>query len=298
MVLRLKVVGLMEPLGLLRRQWFGRVGTFHLSSFPHSRLTRVSYREELDEVIDSGDQVTITSTDNTETETSDVDHRKDGDQKIKKNRRISKLPWSSSTDVSGEGKVTNIFSVTSAPSEDIGKLVKKLQKRRPKDGGVHVNAIGITSDVGRTGSLKSPVSENDRGTLSPPPWTHQTNISLSSLKSSDLSRESHISSNRSSMEIPRSRTPVDRAVARPPSFTAIRQSHLIDDDLPTEVIMPAAQAEIPRKGSQSSNHSAASSGKGSKIGAWLKKKRGFSISSSTTGGGGVGGGGEISAGSD
>ena len=87
------------------------------------------------------------------------------------------------------------------------------------------------------------------------------------------------------MEIPRSGTPIDRAVAPPTTFAAIQQSHLIDDDLPTGVNMPAAQAEIPRTNSHSSNHSAASSGKGSKVGAWLRKKRGVSVSSSTSAGG-------------
>ena len=48
--------------------------------------------------------------------------------------------------------------------------------------------------------------------------------------------------------------------------------------------MPAVQAEIRRTNSQRSNHSAASSGNGSKLGAWLRKKRGFSVSSSTSGG--------------
>ena len=65
---------------------------------------------------------------------------------------------------------------------------------------------------------------NDRGgTLSPPPWTQQSNISQSSLKSSNFSRQSHISSNRSSMELPRSGTPIDRAVAPPTTFAAIQQ---------------------------------------------------------------------------
>ena len=249
-----------------------------------------SYREELDEVVDYGDQATTTSTDNTETETSDADHQKNDSKKNKKNRRISKLPWSSSSDVSGEVKVSSIFSVTAAPGEIIGKPLKKLQKRRrPNDGDVQINATGITLSVGQAESLKSPGTPNDRrGILSPPPWTQQSNISQSSLKSSDFSRRSHISSNRSSMEIPRSRTPVERPVARPPSFARTQQSHLVDDDLPTEVIMPAVQAEILRKSSQSSNHSGASSGKGSKIGAWLRQKRGFSVSSSTSAGGGIG----------
>jgi hypothetical protein len=61
-----------------------------------------------------------------------------------------------------------------------------------------------------------------------------------------------------------------------------------DDDLPTRVVMPAAREDKPRSNSQSSTHSAASSGKGTgnKFGAWLRKKRGYSVSSSTSAGGG------------
>ena len=239
----------------------------------------------MDEVIDYGNQASTTSADNTET--SDVDQQKPDDKKQDKKNRKSKLPWSNSSDVGGEAKVGSVFSFTSATDEDVGKPLAKLQKRRrPKDGDVRINVTGIVSSVGRPGSLKSPESENDRGTLSPRPWTQQSNISQSSLKSSNLSRKSHISSNRSSMEIPRSRTPTDRAVVPPTTFAAIRQSHLIEDDLPTEVIMPAAQEEMPRRNSHSNNHSAANSGKGSNFGAWLRKKRGVSVSSSTSAGGG------------
>lgn len=74
----------------------------------------------------------------------------------------------------------------------------------------------------------------------------------------------------------------------PTTFAAIQQSSLEDpeDELPTQVVMPAARAEKPRTSSHSSNQSAASSAKGSKIGAWIRKKRGFSVSSSTSAGGG------------
>ena len=93
-----------------------------------------------------------------------------------------------------------------------------------------------------------------------------------------------------SIEMPRSATPVERTptFVPPTTFAAIQQRSLEigDDDLPTQVVMPAARADKPRTSSHSSNQSAASSGKGSKIGAWLRKKRGFSVSSSTSAGGG------------
>jgi len=147
------------------------------------------------------------------------------------------------------------------------------------------DATRIPLDVGtaRPSSLKSPGLEPERR-LSPHPWARQSNVSQSSLKSSDFSRQSHISSNRSSDEgHPQSGTSIDRPVST--TFAAIQQSHLgdntIDDKLPTEVIMPAALEERGRATSHSSNHSAASSGKrGSKIGGWFRKKRGFSVSSS------------------
>lgn len=158
---------------------------------------------------------------------------------------------------------------------------------------VHVNTIGIALSVGcRPTSLKSPPdSETEQG-LSPHPWTQQSNISQSSMKSSDFeSRQSHISSNRSSVENPhpRSGTPINNSIV-PTTFATIEHSPLEensttlnsnnDDELPTEVIMPAVRAEQqPRSSSRSSNLSAASSGKGSNIGAWLRKKRGLSVSS-------------------
>jgi hypothetical protein len=145
--------------------------------------------------------------------------------------------------------------------------------------------------MGKPRSLKSPDSETSQdrgiGTLSPHPWTQQPNISQSSLNASDFSRKSHISSNRSSTEVSRSVTSIDRPPMSIPhtTFETI-QHNLVDDDLPTKVIMPAAREDKPRTSSHSSNHSAASSGKGSKIGAWLRKKRGYSVSSSTSAGGG------------
>lgn len=253
---------------------------------------RSSYHEELDEVID----YCATSPDNTETETSDADHKpSNNNNKKKKNRRKSRLPWSTSSDIGfNEAKISSIFSFASAPGDDgVSKSLKKLQRKQKggrKDGDVDIHAIGIAVSVSGAGqqptSLISPADSETDPRLSPHPWTHQNNISQSSLKSSDFSRHSHISSNRSSVDNPRSRTPI---FDRPPptTFAAIRHSHLSEsfndddgDDLPTEVVMPAARAEKPRSSSYSSNQSAASSGKGSKMGTWLRKKRGFSVSSS------------------
>jgi hypothetical protein len=243
-----------------------------------------SYHEELEEVIDYGDPITTTSPDYTETEASDADK-----PNKKKNRPKSRLPWSTSSDIGlNEAKVSSIFSFTSAPGED-GKITtsKKLRrKKRPKEEDVHPNAIGIALNIGRPTSLKSPDSENDQR-LSPRPWTHQNNISQSSLNASDFSRHSHISSNRSSVDVPRrSEIPIERH-GPPTTFAEIQHSHLSenyssvnDDDLPTKVMMPATRAEKPRSSSQSSIQSAGSSGKRSKIRAWLRKKRGVSVSSS------------------
>lgn len=171
--------------------------------------------------------------------------------------------------------------------------MKKLKKRRLKDTGGHLNAIGIALSVARPESLKSPDSEHtqserDFKLVSPKRWTEQSNLSQSSLNASEFSRRSHISSNHSSVEIRRSVTPIDRSLAPPTTFEAIQaNSHMnlpIDNnDLPTRVVIPAARAENPLASSQSSTHSAASS-KGSKIGSWLRKKRGVSISSSSAGG--------------
>jgi len=83
-------------------------------------------------------------------------------------------------------------------------------------------------------------------------------------------------------------TPVDRTHSSfpPTTFEDIRRhmESMNDEELPTRVVMPAVREEKQRTGSQSSTHSAASSGKGarSKIGAWLRKKRGASVSSSTS----------------
>jgi hypothetical protein len=133
-------------------------------------------------------------------------------------------------------------------------------------------------------------SERGLGALSPQPWTQQNNISQSSLNASELSRRSRISSDRSSVDLPRSRTPLaTRPMSlTPTTFEEIQHRRLLaetsheDDELPTRVIMPAAREDKPRASSQSSNHSAASSGKGSKIGNWIRKKRGYSVSSSAS----------------
>ena len=188
----------------------------------------------------------------------------------------------------------------------MGKPLRKLKKKaRAREADGQVNAIGIAVSVGRPSSLKSPdsdLADSERGleTLSRQPWTQQSNISQSSLKSSDFSRRSHLSSNRSSAEIPRSGTSLEVPRSAPPvqhpppttlvpptTFAAIQQRSFEEhDDLPTDVSMPAARADKPRASSRSSNQSAGSSSKGSKIGAWLRKKRGVSVSSSTSAGAG------------
>ena len=241
----------------------------------------------------------MTSADVTEAETSDGASKSEKKQK----RRISKLPlpWSSNPDLPGDSKTGGIFSFAS--NED-GKTKKLQKKKRPKESDNHVNAIDIAIGIGRPGLVSTPASELSQserglGTLSPQPWLHQSNISQSSLNASDFSRRSHISSNRSSVEVPRATTPLDRrpVSVTPTTFEELRHRNLQnhdDDDLPTKVIMPAAREDRPRAGSQSSINSAGSSSKGSKIGAWLRKKRGHSISSSTSAGGGGGGGGVVS----
>jgi hypothetical protein len=243
----------------------------------------------------------MTSADVTEAETSDGASKSEKKQK----RRISRLPlpWSSNPDLPGESKelkVSNLFSFGTAPVGDQWKSTKKLQKKkRPKETEGIVNAIDLAVGIGRPGIVSTPASELSQserglGTLSPQPWLHQSNISQSSLNASELSRRSHISSNRSSVENPRAATPLDRRPISltPTTFEELRQRNLQnqdnDDDLPTRVIMPAAREDRPRAGSQSSNTSAGSSSKGSKIGAWLRKKRGLSVSSSTSAGGGGG----------
>ena len=91
--------------------------------------------------------------------------------------------------------------------------------------------------------------------------------------------------------LPRSATPGGPST----TFGAIQQSDLADmakaargedgNELPTDVKMPAAAAEKDQTSSQSSVNSAtSSSGKGPKIGAWFRKKRGISVSSSTSAG--------------
>jgi hypothetical protein len=242
-----------------------------------------SYREELDEIIDYGEQTT--SADNTEAEASDGPYKPEKKVKSKK-KRMSRLPWSKDSEASGsESKLSLSLPQQSNESQ---KLQKKLQKKkRVKDS----SSQSATSPVATPASEMSP-SERGLGTLSPPPWTQHTNLSQQSLNASIPSRRSHISSARSSIEAPRTITTVDR---RPGSgaagnFDDIRRLNatMDDDDLPRRVIIPAAREERARAGSQSSNHSAGSTGKGGKIGAWLRKKRGFSVSSSTSVGGGSG----------
>jgi hypothetical protein len=262
---------------------------------PCIRLRQNSYREELDEIITHDHGETTTSADNTEAEASD------GPEKTsEKNKRRSRLPWGNPTDpTTGESKVSSIFSFASSLGDE-GKPVKKLQKKkRPKEPDADVKSPGSGFSVVRPGTVMSQgseVSQSERGagTLSPPPWTQHANHSQSSMNASEFSRPSHISSNRSSVDVSRSGTPVDG----PPinntastTFDEIRQRNLMqvdDDDLPTQVVMPAAREEKQRAYSQSSDHSVASSGKsgGAKFGAWLRKKRGHSISSSTSAGGG------------
>jgi hypothetical protein len=269
-------------------QWVVQAGT--LSPHIPKNTLMYSYREELDDVVNQDHGDVTTSADNTEAEASDSP-----DKKYEKNKRKSRLPWSSATDpVSGESKVSSIFSFASSTLGEEGKPMKKLQKKkRPKDD--VKSPPGSTFSVNRPGTVMSQgseLSQSERAdTLSPPPWTQHTNISQSSLNASDFSRPSHISSNRSSVDVSRSGTPVDRPQhGAPTTFEELRQSNLMqgdDDDLPTRVVMPAAREEKQRANSHSSTHSAASSGKGgNKFGAWLRKKRGYSVSSSTSAGGG------------
>jgi len=285
-----------------------QVGIIPLTSLHKSRhlILRVSsYREELDEIIDYHDPSTTTSVDNTETEPSDVDKPSASSSKRKSHRR-SRLPWSNASDTGSSEKVGNtFFSFTSAPLAlgDDSKSPKKLKRNRPKQGNIEVNAIGMSVSVGGLSSYgpntsapsipKSAESERGAETLSPPPpWVQQSDISQSSLNASDVSRHSHRSSNRSSMDgLPRSATPGGPST----TFGAIQQSDLADmakaargedgNELPTDVKMPAAAAEKDQTSSQSSVNSAtSSSGKGPKIGAWFRKKRGISVSSSTSAG--------------
>jgi hypothetical protein len=242
-----------------------------------------SYHEELNEVIDC-----TTSADNTETET-------EGTEKPRgRSKGKSILPWANHPEANtSDSKLNNFFSslASSSGGED-SKSTKKLQKkRRPREKENYINVASETdSHTQKSPDSEISHSEVDLGRLSPHQWTHQPNISQSSLTRSDLSRHSHISSNRSSVEVARSPTPVERApVHRPPTtFEAIQYNLVTDstDDLPTRIIVPAALEDKPRAGSHSSNHSAESSGKGSKIGAWLRKKRGHSVSSQASAGGG------------
>ena len=246
------------------------------------------------------------SADNTETEPSDGD-KPSASSSMRKSRRRSRLPWSNASDAGSSEKPGNtFFSFTSAPLVlgDEAKPLKKLKKKRPNQGDLQVNAIGLSVSVGGPSShgpnplspsiLKSAESDRGAGTLSPPPpWVQQSDFSQSSLNASDCSQHSYISSNRSSMDRPpRSATPVGPAS----TFAAIQQSQLAemasaaggenDEELSTDVKMPAAAAEKRQTSSQSSVHSAASSsGKGSKIGVWFRKKRGVSVSSSASAGG-------------
>ena len=254
-----------------------------------------SYREEFEAT--EYDQTT-TSTDNTETEASDADK-----SEKKKNKRRSRLPWSSGSDLaSTEAKISSVLSFASAPAGEGTKSPNKIKKKkRPKNGGIHVDVTDIAVKVDSTESLTSPptaISTADQGPgmLSPKPWTEQSNISYSSLKSSNNSRQSRVSSNRSSFEIPRRPvTPTDRPTAPippPTTFAAIQQRSVIEGaqldngDLPIQVITPMSGSEKPRSNSYSSNHSGGSTGKGSRIGGWLKKKRGVSTSSSASAAGG------------
>jgi len=282
----------------------GNIGPTSLHKSRHLIFPVSSYREELDEIIDYHDPATTTSVDNTETEPSDVDRPSASSSKRKSHRR-SRLPWSNALDTGSGEKVGNtIFSFTSAPLAlgDDSKPPKKLKKNRPKQDNHQVNAIGISVSVGGPSShspksstpsvLKSAESEHGAETVNPAPWVQQNDISQTSLNASDFSRHSHRSSNRSSMDgLPLSATPVGPST----TFAAIQQSDLAEiakaasgedsDDLPTDVKMPAAAVEKNPTSSQSSVHSAtSSSGKGSKIGAWFRKKRGVSVSSSTSAG--------------
>lgn len=284
-----------------------RYSPFSLANAFNQMLTRCSYREELDEIIDYEE---MTSADNTEAEgeTSDTLYKPIVKPDKKKGKRKSKLPWSSSSDL-GEARGSGIFNFNSSDKaiaknkaekegDSPSKLqsgqstpTRRLQKRNKKIKGSNEahNALGIAMG----GSIKSPESEFSQserglGTLSPQPWTEGSNISQSSLNASDFSRRSQISSsNRSSAEgLPRSETPVDRtntATASPITLEALQHSN---DDLPTDVVMPAAREERRRTGSHSSRDSSTSVSKVARIGAWLRQKRGYSVSSSTSAGGG------------
>ena len=235
-----------------------------------------SYREELDEVIDYSEQTT--SADNTEAEASDGAYKP---VKSKK-KRMSKLPWSKDSEASGsESKLS--LSVPSL-SKDSPKPSKKLQKKkRGKDG-----ELQTPTSPAETPSSEVNPFERPRETLTPPPWTQHNNNSQQSLSASIPSRRSHISSARSSAEAPRTITPIDKrpASAAATTFEEMRLNAARNDgDLLTPGVIPAAREERARAGSQGSDHSANSAGKGGKIGAWLRKKRGFSVSSSTSAGG-------------
>src|SRR5262245_21562380 len=85
-----------------------------------------SYREELDEIIDYGEQTT--SADNTEAEAETSDASKSEKQKA---RRKSRLPWSKDKEGNtSESKLNQIFS-TSMANDKPNKLQKK--KKRAKD---------------------------------------------------------------------------------------------------------------------------------------------------------------------
>ena len=148
--------------------------------------------------------------------------------------------------------------------------------------------------MGGTGAcMKSPESEFSQserglGALSPQPGTEGSNISQTSLNASDFSRKSPISSsNRSSGEgLLRSETPIDRTNAHAGSPITLEALQNSNDDLPRHVVMPAAREERRRTASHSSRESSTSMGKAARIGAWLRQKRGYSVSSSTSAGGG------------
>ena len=73
-------------------------------------------------------KLTTTSTDNTET--SDADHQKpDGNKKNKKNRRKSKLPWSSSSDVSGEAKSQQYLFIYICSRRRCWKTIQEITEK-------------------------------------------------------------------------------------------------------------------------------------------------------------------------
>src|SRR5271169_5066424 len=102
-----------------------------------------SYREELDEEIEYGDQTT--SAENTEAETTDAD---------KHSRRKPRLGWSRDRSTS-ESRVNQMFSFSD-------KGANKLQKKRPKDDS------WTNSPVASLGSEASPSERGLVGRLSPP----------------------------------------------------------------------------------------------------------------------------------